>query len=151
MFFTPHMERLPAAARRGVEELAASGEVSFIVLFGSRARGSAGPLSDTDLAVATTASFADSGDLKLRYLPRLSGPGCEVDLVVLDTAPPALRFRVARDGLPLWIGDPAALHAFRVEAHRDWLDFEPFVRGHLSALQERITGGRFARGAPRHG
>ncbi len=149
-----HIDELPRAAQLGVRELAASKEVSFILLFGSRARGQAGPMSDVDLAVALVSRNDDPTDVKLRYLPRLSGPDCAVDLVVLETAPIALRFRIARDSLPLWVGDPRALHNFKVAAHRDWLDYEPMLRSHAAALRRRIAEGRFATGAPgapRHG
>lgn len=151
MAFTEHMQRLPLGVRMGVEEIASSGEASFILLFGSRARGSEGPLSDVDIAVSSKGRTTEHADWVLCALPRMAGPDCHVDLVDLDRAPVALRYRVARDGTPLWIGDEHALHRFKVDANRDWLDFEPMLRVHDAALKMRMADGTFARGTPRGG
>lgn len=69
------------------------------LLFGSRARGSARPDSDVDVAV--------SGDLDRLALAAELGRACglEVQVVDLDTAPWALRQALLRDAVPLHEGE----------------------------------------------
>jgi len=54
-------------------------------------------------------------------------------------SPEPPRFRVARDGVPLWVGDASLPHTFKMEAHRDWLDFEPMLRVHDRAQRQRLA------------
>ncbi len=151
MSFTEQMALLPRPVAGAVEEMVARDEVDLVLLFGSRARGEHGPMSDVDLAVRTNENVENIHDWKLATLARLAGPVQSVDLVLLEQASPALRYRVARDGLPLWTRDERALHAFRFEAVRDWLDFEPVTRAHNAALARRIADGTFGKGEPRDG
>lgn len=71
------------------------------LLFGSRARKSARPDSDVDIAILPVEpdlSLRDEG-LLVTSLERATG--APVDLVRLDRAAPALRWRIARDGIVL--------------------------------------------------
>lgn len=143
---------LPAGVRKTLEKMVSTGEVRFVLLFGSRARDASGPLSDIDIAVMLErGKVADPFEWKTRWTAEIAGPGNDVDIVILDEAPPALRFNVARDSVPLWIGDEHAHHMFRFEAVRDWLDFEPMTRVHQKALVDRIRNGTFGSGEPRNG
>ena len=151
MPFTDHMQLLPPAVRGGVEEMVERGDVDFVLLFGSLSRGTCGPMSDVDLAVQLSSGTLDAFQWKISWLPRLSGPGCDVDLVIVSEASLALRFRIVRDGLPLWVGDEAALNAFKFESTRDWLDFEPMLRIHDKALVDRVRDGSFGKETPGNG
>lgn len=72
----------------------------FAILFGSRARGTARPDSDVDVAISPAGELSLSDEHALAdALERAAG--VPVDLVVLDRASPALRWRVARDGIVL--------------------------------------------------
>ena len=76
------------------------------ILFGSRARGTARPDSDVDVAILpadTALSLTDENALCVR-LERASG--LAVDLVRIDHADEALRWRIARDGRVL-VSEPA--------------------------------------------
>ena len=145
------MARLPRPVADAVEEMVARDELDLVLLFGSRARGEHGPMSDVDLAVRTNKNVEDVHDWKLATLGRLAGPVQSVDLVLIEQASLALRYRVARDGLPLWTRDERALFSFRFEAVRDWLDFEPVLRAHDAALVRRVADGTFGEGEPRDG
>ena len=79
-------------------ELAAKHELERVVLFGSRARGTALPKSDIDLAVSggDITGFADDVDENLWSL-------LMVDVVDLDRASsPDLLHEIARDGKVLY-------------------------------------------------
>ena len=79
--------------------LEAEPDIAVAYLFGSRARGNARPNSDVDVAV-----LLDGGvDTHRRQLDLMATLGANVDLVILNDAPPALGYRVLRmasSGLP---------------------------------------------------
>ncbi len=94
-------------------------------LFGSRARGDAGPDSDTDVAVLIDASLADLDRLRLRLrwmveaAERLNVPDDQVDLILLPDAGAFVTHAVLRDGRLLVDRDPDARIDFQVRAlHR---------------------------------
>jgi predicted nucleotidyltransferase len=112
------------------------------VLFGSEARGDGEARSDLDVGVL----FEDGRD---------TGPALEValsratrrtvDLVRLDTAPPLLRFEIARDGRVLVERTAHAWVDFRARAMVDWWDWAPTARAIHAAgvrrLRERMADG----------
>ncbi|HYO16849.1 MAG TPA: nucleotidyltransferase domain-containing protein [Thermoanaerobaculia bacterium] len=113
-------------------------------LFGSTARGEAGPMSDVDVAV-----LLDSGVPRENYLDaaaalveELERSAPRIDLVVLNEAPPALRHRVILDGLLLLERDPRQRIDFEVRSIREALDFQHIAAIYDRALLERAAGGR---------
>ena len=90
------------AETRDLDRVLASYSVQIAYLFGSQARGEAGPMSDADVAVL----FEEGVDPQARFhakvmltseLPAIFGAK-QVDVVDLADAPPALAFRVIKDG-----------------------------------------------------
>jgi len=113
---------------------AADPDVRLLVLFGSRARGGGRPASDFDLGVSLTHSAARS-----RVEAALGGAvEREVDVVDLDTAPPQLRFEIARDGRLLFERRPYLWADFRARAMIDWWDWAPISRRIHAAAVERL-------------
>jgi predicted nucleotidyltransferase len=118
-----------------VRVVADRSDLAAVYLFGSRARGDAGEKSDVDLAVlfprlpgdpyaATGVAIAAVLESALR-LP--------VDVIVLNSSPPALVHRVLRDGRVLIDRDPVARIAFEVDARNRYFDLQPIVRAYRSA------------------
>lgn len=112
--------------------------IAYGLVFGSVARGHAHPGSDVDVAVGVTpgVDFAHAAIGRLiSDLERASGR--TVDLVLLHEAPPALAYRVFRDGTVLSARDRPALVERQVRAVLDYLDYRPFeaafVKGVLQA------------------
>jgi predicted nucleotidyltransferase len=99
--------------------------VRLAVLFGSAARRTDRPDSDIDLAVLLEGE-ADSVSPLAVTLERAVGR--PVDLVWLDSAPPLLRFEIAREGLVLVARDDEAWANFRAQAMIDWWDWAPTAR-----------------------
>jgi predicted nucleotidyltransferase len=86
--------------------------LQLAILFGSRARGAARPGSDVDVAILPVdpaLSLRDEGQLVANLAHAAGAP---VDLVRLDRATPALRWRIARDGIVLLSTPPHAASRF---------------------------------------
>ena len=119
-------------------------EVRLLVLFGSTARGKAGPRSDVDLGV-----LLDPYSAALRFkvdaeLGRATGR--EVDTVLLDDAPPLLRFEIAKEGVLLLERDEGLWTHFKAKAMVDWWDWAPTFRMmsdvSIRRLREKIADGQ---------
>ncbi|HEX6899160.1 MAG TPA: nucleotidyltransferase domain-containing protein [Thermoanaerobaculia bacterium] len=129
------------------EVLAKDERVDCAWLFGSAARGEAGPLSDVDVAVLLSPSIAPETRLEItaalwealeRRCPR-------VDLVILEEAPPALRHRVFRDGILLVERDERRRVAFETRAIQEYLDFQYLSEIYDRALLARAAEGQLGR------
>ncbi len=82
--------------------------VSFVYLFGSRATGRAGARSDTDIAVLPRRDLTPALRTRLRNrIAEIVEPvtRTEVDVVLLDEAPLALRGRILRQRIVLFSAD----------------------------------------------
>ncbi len=130
-----------------IEETAAADllreyDVEIAYLFGSRARGDHGPASDADVGVL----FAEGLDGRARFQRQLQLASrlCSVlevprvDVVVLDEAPPALRFRVIEQGRLLLCDNELRRIRFEARTMVEYIDTrrlrELCQRGLLDAL-----------------
>jgi hypothetical protein len=121
-------------------------EVLVAYLFGSVARGTSGPLSDVDVAVLLSDGvdpFAAQLDLMGDIASAIRSD--EVDVVVLNTAPVSLAYRVLRDGVLLLSRNDVARIRHRVGVIDRYLDMEPFRRVQSVGLHHRLQEGRFGR------
>ncbi len=116
------------------EALAAETNVRLAVLFGSEARGDAGAASDLDVAVAGP----DARELPLLALKLERATGRPVDLIALTTAPPLLRFQIARDGRVLVERQGYLWSDFKARAMVDWWDWAPIARRFHAAAATRL-------------
>jgi uncharacterized protein len=100
-----------------------------VYLFGSTARGTAGPTSDVDIGVLSKRkSRGTLASLELELegeLERLLGR--TVQVVVLHDAPPDLVHRVLRDGVLVHDGDSSARIAFEVRSRNEYFDLMPIL------------------------
>lgn len=144
--------RVPAVDARARERLAEALDREGVVaamLIGSQARGTTSPLSDVDLAVWHEPGLDPARRLRLQLDLVAAAEGAlgtdEVDLVMLNRAPPLLRQRAVRDGVRLVERDPRARVRLESRALLDFLDTKP-LRAELSrGLRHRIEEGRFGR------
>lgn len=118
-------------------------EVRLAYLFGSVAKGRAGALSDVDVAVlvdrdvlARSEGYDYEAGLATSLMGALRFP--KVDLALLNAAPSLLRFMVVRDGILVREREEGLSIAFRVEAIRDYVDFEPARRIQRRYLRESL-------------
>lgn len=118
-------------------------------LIGSQATGRAGPLSDVDVGVWTEPNL--SRDQQHELSLRLLNAACdalgtsEVDLVVLNHAPPLLRHRAMRDGVRVIERDHSERVRLETRALLDYLDTAPLRATIARNMQRRIEEGRFGR------
>jgi uncharacterized protein len=118
--------------RRALDEVPG---VRLAVLFGSAARGVAGPDSDLDIGVLLDAGVTPPPALGVA-LHRAAGR--PVDLIWLETAPPLLRFQIARDGVVLLSRDRNGWADFRARAMIDWWDWAPTARMMHATMAARM-------------
>lgn len=123
-----------AAAERRLREIlntrADAEGIAAAWLFGSMARGTAGPESDIDLGVLycqdpprtlTGLGLDLEGDLE-------AAVGLPVQLVTLNRAPVDLVIRVLRDGRLLVDRDRSRRIQFEVRSRNEYWDLEPYLR-----------------------
>lgn len=123
----------PARAPRAVlAQLAAEAPgLELLVLHGSRARGDARSGSDWDLAYLATSAF--DPDAFLADLVLALGTD-RVDLARLRGAGGLFRYRVARDGEPVYEARQGVFADFWTRAVTFWCDAEPVLRPAYDAV-----------------
>ena len=119
------------------------------MLFGSQATGKAGPLSDVDVAVWLDSDLpreklsALRSELTLAAVEALGTD--EVDIVVLNDAPPLFKHRAIKEGRRLLERDPVVRVRLETAALLEYLDTAPLRETLTVARRRRIAEGRFGR------
>lgn len=129
-------------------------KVLVAYLFGSHARERATPLSDVDFAVLFSFALSASRqfDRRLEYIDAIQGilhvEG--VDVVVLNQAPLALKYRVFRDGKLLSCKDDDLRIYYQAETVSRYLDFKPYIDRHEKAILDQAKRGELLNGYNPH-
>ncbi|MGH3788191.1 MAG: type VII toxin-antitoxin system MntA family adenylyltransferase antitoxin [Pseudonocardiaceae bacterium] len=139
----------PALSTHGLTErlrqvLADAPGVLVAYLYGSHARGRAGPLSDVDVALLLD---GDDEDRRLELTAAIAHAvaPARADVVVLNDAPPALSYRALRDGTVLASRDERARVQHWVRTVDSYLDMAPARRILAAGTRNRLREGRFGR------
>jgi predicted nucleotidyltransferase len=144
--------RVPPLDAAALERLSHSLDLAGVVaamLIGSQARGNPGPLSDVDIAIWHEPDLDPSQRLSLQLgLASAAGAALdtdEIDIVMLNRAPPLLRQRAIRDAVRLVERDRDERVRLEKRAILDYLDTAP-LRAELNrGLERRMREGRFGR------
>ncbi|MBI3945511.1 MAG: nucleotidyltransferase domain-containing protein [Armatimonadetes bacterium] len=129
-------------------------EVQAAFLFGSRARGDVRPSSDVDIAIwlDPQTSAGRRSDLRWEFLaliPEAIGYAGDVDVVILNDAPPALGWDVARSPVVLYETAKDVANAVAFRLRQEYRDELPRLERRRARLFQRIREGRFGvRGRP---
>lgn len=119
--------------------------VVAVYLYGSHAAGRAHHQSDVDVGVVLrhadhpTARDRFEARLRLQAVLQPAAPGAELDLVVLNDAPPGLAAAVVTTGRLLACPDPEGEHAFRRDSQLRRADLRPFLE-RAAALKRDAIG-----------
>ena len=136
----------PHLTERIVELLHPREEILEAYLFGSHARGQTQLHSDVDVAVYVDAARADDTGYGYRAsltTDLMAGLGFnDVDVVVLNRAPPLLYHRVLRDGVRLLARDLRATTTREGRALSRYCDFVPQLAKMEAARCSAAGGGR---------
>lgn len=120
-------------------------EVEFAYLFGSRSRGEERSDSDWDVAVYLREELSPEERTESRRRIAGSFPlGVEIDLVILNDAPPLLAHR-ALQGEQLFVRDRDLFARVFVRVLGESMDQAHYREMHRSARIRRIEEGRFGR------
>ena len=134
--------QLPQVDEVGLADfLATQPDVVAVYLFGSLAEGRATPHSDVDTAILLTAASdpLTVGDRQLQLMGELERfANREVDVVMLNTAPPVLQHQVLRHGQLLYERDRRARVDFEVRAGQVYADLKPMYDFHTRDLLQKI-------------
>ncbi|MDX6654503.1 MAG: uncharacterized protein QOH18_1213 [Solirubrobacterales bacterium] len=137
-----------AARERLAEALDRDGVVAAM-LIGSQARGTAGPLSDVDIAYWHDPGLArdESWGLRLALIGAAEEAlrTSEVDLVALNEAPPLLRHRAIRDAESLVERDRDERVRLETRALLDYFDTMPLRAALQAGVKRRLKEDRFGR------
>ena len=128
-------------------------DVLFALLFGSQARGTAGPLSDVDIAVMLPDDMGPMPKFRRQLslmtdLSRLLRTD-EVDVAVLNDVPITLGYRVFRDGMLLHCRDREAFIRAKARTVSQYLDFLPSLERSTKRFFRLAAEGKFSRGFTR--
>ena len=123
--------------------------VVLAYLFGSQAEGTAGPLSDVDIAVLLGPEVPRErwGDVQIDLIGDLTSlfHRNDVDVVILNRATPLLAWEVVRYGQRIYEPDPGVRVDFETAAFRRYVDTKPLRKLQLQRLAEWIEERRRVR------
>ena len=112
--------------------LSAFDDVIFAYLYGSFARGEHHKFSDVDVAIYLK---RPSGEIYLDILGATEIDGAEIDLKVLNNAPPIFRYRVIKEGILLLCRDEELHENFIFHTLIEALEFIEIFR---KLLMQRV-------------
>ena len=119
------------------------GEEGVVVayLFGSRARGLRTRYSDIDVAILLSKTPHSLLDYYLSMVNKISGAvGCEADLVILNNAPPLLKYQVIKYGKPIYVKSERERILFEARSICEYLDFRRAMERYDECLVRQVLG-----------
>lgn len=122
---SPAVARVVARAKNDADVLA-------VMLFGSRARGEAGPGSDFDVCLVLRAKPDADVAMARKRLDYLAE--AQVDLAVFQQLPLRIRSRVLKEGVVLFVRDEDALYELAIRTAKAWEHFRHIHRMYLDAV-----------------
>ena len=137
------------AFRQPLQGLFQQHPVRLAYLFGSQAARRTHPSSDVDVAVLLDESLTSDERFAERLrllgdLSRIFGTD-NVDLVVLNEAPPLLAYETLRHGVLLYCADAQTRIEFQVRTRRAYEDTMPLRRVLSEAMVARLKAGTFGK------
>lgn len=115
--------------------------VIFIILFGSIATDEKSPISDIDIA-----AYIDEtkGDNLFKFQLKLLGAfnnafkTDEIDLVILNEAPPALKYEIVKNGILVFCRNESVYDEFYLRATKEFFDFYPILKKNYEYTKQKL-------------
>ncbi len=127
--------------------LAAKPEICFAYIFGSVAKGTAGKLSDIDIAIFVDplhkmpmTGYGYKSELSVELKSVLAR---EVDLVLLNDASTVLKYQVLKNGVLAYCRSDVERRDFHENTVKKYLDFKPLLKVQSDYLHKRLVAGTF--------
>lgn len=121
--------------------------VQLAYLFGSQAMGKAGPLSDFDFGVLFSAALSPAEHFRRSLELNTDLMGIlhtqRLDVVILNEAPPTVRFNVIAQGKVVYNEDELVRVRFEAKTMSEYFDTEPLRQLYRARLFEAIASGKF--------
>jgi predicted nucleotidyltransferase len=119
--------------------------VQVAYLFGSLAKGTAGPLSDVDIAVVFNSDPSQWYEQKMKLVEGMTWifGGPKVDIVVLNNAELVIAHRALIEGQVIFIRDEAARVRHEKRILGDYLDTAFLRTVQRAAIKEHINVGEY--------
>ncbi len=118
--------------------------IRFILLVGSQTTTMTGPMSDVDIAIYVNPDrySNDNPNLQIK-LGALLGDGLkrdDIDIIILNDAPPAMRFNVVKNGLILYVKDEGEYEDYVVRTLSDYYDYSYFLNRQFEYAKASLSG-----------
>ncbi len=119
-----------------VDKIVRKLQPSFILLFGSYAKGTAHTKSDIDIAYYSSEEL--SSYERFILASDLAGlVGCEVDLVDISTIDTVFTMQIFEQGIPIYIADKNELVRQKMRAYSMYAEFNEQRAPVIEAIKER--------------
>jgi uncharacterized protein len=125
-----------------IQEISKKMNIKYLYLFGSQARGKAGPLSDFDFAVKfDPKKTKDAFDAKLDLIGELCTvlKRDDVDVVDMDKANPYLLFNIIKDARKMYSSDEAERKMDKAKIYSVFLDRRYYYDRHFKRAVELMA------------
>jgi predicted nucleotidyltransferase len=117
--------------KKSLADILKKQKVVLAYIFGSQATGKTGPLSDIDIAVYFDENLSSDEQfaLRLQVLGDIMDlfKTNEIDLVVLNDAPPLLAHRILKEGLVVFSDNEKVRLEYEVKTVLNYLDWKPYL------------------------
>jgi len=114
-------------------------KISVAYLFGSHAKKLNTSISDVDIAILLSETPKNLFEYYLYMVNKLSGiVGDNLDLIILNTAPPMLKHQIIKYGKIIYTRDEKERIKFEARAESEYLDFSRALRRYDECLIKQI-------------
>lgn len=129
--------------KQKLNQILAGQPVVFAYIFGSCAKGKAGPLSDLDVAIFIDKKLSSRKMDEIRFnikdeIEKVFKLQDKVDVAILNEAPPLLEREVVYDGKLIYVKDNGIRAHYEADAIGRWLDWRFYEEQFLTAIKNRF-------------